>query len=474
MPNLLFSSVNVGALLGGRYRLVRWVAAGGMGSVWLANDTVLDRPVAVKTLSLALASDPRAVERLRREARAAAVLTHPNVARVYDFRNGGSPPGRSPAATPDAPFIVMEFVRGETLAAVIARRGRLDVQVAVAIATQVADALDAAHRSGIVHRDVKPGNVMIGDDGVVKVMDFGIAAVAQEARLTTTGTQVGTAEYLAPERAAGGQATAASDVYSLGVVLYEMLSGTPPFVAETGAAVALAHLRNRPRPLRDVVPGVPDRVAAACELALAKDPAERPSSAHGLAVLLTGEGPTLEVQAARASRGEGGGARTEPLQRSGSTAELAPPPTEPLRPTVVPGPTRLPTSVPPRTGSRASGRHGRRWVLVFAFLVLPALLLLGWALSSNDGRATEIRVPSLVGLSVDQASAALTQSHLSLGEVIPVNGPPGFVVSTSPPSGQTVEANSAVDLFVGSTSAPSPSPSAKHGNKGRHKGTGGD
>ena len=135
MPNLLFSSVNVGELLGGRYRLVRWVAAGGMGSVWLANDTVLDRPVAAKTLSEALASDPRAVERLRREARAAAVLTHPNVARVYDFQDGGWPPEGTPAPPSQPPFMVMEFVRGETLAALIARRGRLDAHEAVAIAT---------------------------------------------------------------------------------------------------------------------------------------------------------------------------------------------------------------------------------------------------------------------------------------------------------------------------------------------------
>jgi len=323
---------------------------------------------------------------------------------------------------------------------------------------------------------VKPRNVMSGDGGVVKVMDFGIAAVAQEARLTATGTQVGTAEYLAPERAAGGKATPASDVYSLGVVLYEMLSGAPPFVAETGAAVALAHLQSRPRPLREVVPGVPRRVAAACERALAKDPAERPSSAHELAVLLAGEGSTFEVQAPRASRGDGGGARTEPLQRSDSTAELTPPPTLPIGAAAGPGPTHPPTRVLPETGSRASGRHGRGRLLVPALIVLLVLLLLGWALSSNDGGAGEIRVPTLVGLSVDQASAVLTQNHLSLGQVIGVNGPVDLVVSTNPPSGQAVAAGTAVDLFVGQAPAlsPSPSPSAKHANKGRHKGNGSD
>jgi eukaryotic-like serine/threonine-protein kinase len=258
----------------GRYRLVRRIASGGMGEVWEADDTVLGRRVALKVLVEELAADDRATRRFVREARATARLTHPNVARVYDFgRDGG------------APFLVMELLEGETLAGRLAG-GPLPPAEAARTAAAVADALDAAHQRGIVHRDVKPANVMLAPGGEVKVMDFGIAAAADETHSTTGSGLYATVAYVSPERVAGEPATPASDVYSLGAVLYELLCGRPPFSGGTPALVARAHLHDRPVPVRQLAPWVPARLAEAAEAALAKDPAARPSSAAAFAARL--------------------------------------------------------------------------------------------------------------------------------------------------------------------------------------------
>src|SRR5919204_4931374 len=253
----------------GRYRPVRRIASGGMGEIWEADDTLLGRRVAVKVLAPELAGDRAAVRRFRREARATAKLAHPNVTRVFDFVDG------------PVPFLVLELLEGRTLADRL-RAGALPPVEAALIAAEVADSLDAAHRAGVVHRDVKPGNIMLTPDGGVKVMDFGIAAAYEEH--STTGQQLlATASYVAPERVAGARASPAADVYSLGVVLYELLTGRPPFVADTAEQIIRAQLEAAPRPVRALAPWVPPGIAAACEAALAKDPAERPASAGALA-----------------------------------------------------------------------------------------------------------------------------------------------------------------------------------------------
>jgi eukaryotic-like serine/threonine-protein kinase len=259
---------------GGRYRLVRRIATGGMGEVWQADDTVLGRRVALKMLVEELAADDRATRRFVREARATARLAHPNVARVYDFGRGGGPP-----------FLVMELLEGETLAARLAS-GPLPPAEAARVAAAVADALEAAHERGIVHRDVKPSNVVLTPGGEVKVLDFGIAAAADETHSTTGSGLYATVAYVSPERVAGEPATPASDVYSLGAVLYELLCGRPPFPGSSPALVARAHLHDQPVPVRQLAPWVPARLAEACEAAMAKDPARRPSSAASLAIRL--------------------------------------------------------------------------------------------------------------------------------------------------------------------------------------------
>jgi len=257
----------------GRYRAVRRIDAGGMGEIWEADDTLLGRRVAIKVLAEELAGDRVAVRRFRREARATAKLDHPNVIRVFDFVDG------------EAPFLVLELLEGQTLADRLRRDGALPPAEAARIAAAVADGLDVAHRAGIIHRDVKPSNIMLTAGGGVKVMDFGIAA-AWEAHSTTGQQLLATASYAAPERITGGRATPAGDLYSLGVVLYEMLTGRPPFLADNAEQLLRAHLEAAPRPVRALVFWVPPGIAAACEAALAKDPAGRPASAAALAAQL--------------------------------------------------------------------------------------------------------------------------------------------------------------------------------------------
>ena len=234
-----------GRRLGGRYRMEALLATGGMGEVWVARDLLLDRAVAVKVLGGALAGDGRAAERLRREARAAARLEHPSIARVLDL---GEQDGR--------PYLVMELLEGESLAARIDRAGAMAPPEAARVVAAVADALEAAHRAGVVHRDVKPGNVFLTSDGEVKVLDFGIASAAGEAALTT-GELLGTPAYLAPERVLGHPATPAADVYALGVVLYELLAGHRPFDDGSDIEVAMAHVHAHPAPLAVVAPSAP-------------------------------------------------------------------------------------------------------------------------------------------------------------------------------------------------------------------------
>jgi eukaryotic-like serine/threonine-protein kinase len=266
--------------LGGRYRMEALLASGGMGEVWAARDLLLDRAVAVKVLGPAFAGDGRAGERLRREARAAGRLDHPGIARMLDLGEDG---GR--------PYLVMELLEGESLAERIGRDGPMAPAGAARVVAGVADALEAAHRAGVVHRDVKPGNVFLCADGSVKVLDFGIASAAGEAALTT-GDLIGTAAYLAPERALGHRATPAADVYALGVVLYELLAGRRPFEAGSDIELAMAHVHARPTPLARAAPGTPSFLVAACELAMSRDPSSRPESAAAFAGLLGAPAPT--------------------------------------------------------------------------------------------------------------------------------------------------------------------------------------
>jgi eukaryotic-like serine/threonine-protein kinase len=452
-------------LLGDRYRLVRMIGSGGMGTVWEAGDETLGRPVAVKVLSESLAAGERAVRRFEREAQAAARLSGPYIAAVYDF-------GRSEGR----PYIVMELVRGETLADRLAREGPLPPQEASRIARQVAEALEEAHRAGIVHRDVKPGNVMLTPAGDVKVMDFGIAAAAWAERVTTSGLVLGTPSYLAPEQAKSEKTTPASDVYALGAMLYELVAGRPPFVAESPVALALAHIREAPRPLDQVAEGVPPNIASASMAALAKDPAGRPPSAAAFASML--REPTLPTPSIAAPPGTTQVAPVAPGPEE--TTPLAPVAGGPEETTqvapVAPGPEETVPLSPVR-------HHGdRRRIIIPAVLIAAAILLIVAILmieardrsilqqARREARvADRVTVPELSGKTISDAQDALEEAGLGVGDIRPRPGEAGIVIRSDPPAGDRVRRDTSVTLIVGASTRQTDNPK-KHHDNGKHKG----
>ncbi|MEU4829875.1 serine/threonine-protein kinase [Streptosporangium sp. NPDC023615] len=281
------------ALLGGRYRPLGRIASGGMGEVWRAEDELLGREVAVKLLRAHVAEDPEFRRRFRSEARIAAGLSDPGVAQVFDY---GEAEGVA--------YLVMELVPGQSLAGILKRDGRLTPEITLDVVHQTARALHAAHSGGIIHRDIKPGNILVTETGVIKITDFGIARVLEAAPVTQTGMLLGTVQYVSPEQVSGDPLTPATDIYSLGVVAYECLAGRAPFVAETQVAVALMHIGEPPPPLPDDVPTMVRDLVMAC---LSKDPARRPAGARELS-----ERADVLLDALTASGATGLGTLTDP------------------------------------------------------------------------------------------------------------------------------------------------------------------
>ena len=366
----------IGATLSGRYTLTERIAAGGMGEVWAAIDTVLGRAVAVKLLHPALSQESSFAERFRAEARHTASLHHPNIATVFDY---GEDDGTA--------YLVMELVVGQPLSQIIADRAPLSAQETAAILVQAASALEAAHQGGVVHRDIKPANILITPDGTAKLTDFGIARAIDAAPLTQTGQVLGTAQYLSPEQALGRSATASSDIYSLGVVGYEMLTGKRPFDSGTAVATALAHVNQAPPPLPATIPsGVRDVIGAA----LAKDPADRPASAAAMAAALGMPGAALGPDAGPATA-----TVTAKTPTPATPTPTTPTPTTPVgvvgpaSTQVMPALTRaMPTQTPltqPPGRSRWRPRRRPAWLLTAILAAVALGVLAVFALSGGDG-----------------------------------------------------------------------------------------
>jgi hypothetical protein len=438
----------IGRLISGRYRLFAPLGEGGMATLWRAVDEQLDREVAVKLLRPQFGADPGFAARFKQEARSAGQLSHPNIVSVYDY---GTDPDNG------AQYIVMQLVEGHDLAAVLRERGTLSVDDGVRIAIGVAGALEAAHRKGIVHRDVKPGNILITDDGDVKVTDFGIARAVAEASMTVTGTTLGSVHYFSPEQARGDEVTGASDVYALGIVLYEMLTGRRPFEGESAAAVALKRLNeDAPAPSaigRPVAPGLEAIVMRALE----RDPHDRFPDAGAFA------------EALRLWRRDPGAAPVGAGPAAGAVAAATPATGEPtvyVPPRVTRPADRVPVAPPPRRGDVYRDRHdeGQPWwmwlLAVLAVVLLGAIGFLGALIFGGLGPGASptpavgrVELPNWVGDPITQVRADADELGLVLDDDERENSEEfdeNEVISQDPPAGELVDEGSTVRVVVSS------------------------
>jgi beta-lactam-binding protein with PASTA domain len=352
-----------------RYRIVEPLGNGGMAEVYLAHDDILDRDVALKVMSGRYAGDEEFVERFKREAQSAAALSHPNIVSIFD--RGASEDGTY--------YIAMEYLPGGTLKDHITKRGALPPRTAAAVALQIAEALCAAHERGVIHRDIKPHNILITESGDVKVTDFGIARAASSSTMTRTGSILGTAHYISPEQAMGEPVGPASDLYSLGVVLYEMLTGELPFDAETPLGIAMKHVSGHLRPPKEVNPQVPEGINAITVRLLAKDPLDR----------YTSDAELIEDLERFLAGLEPSDTTTEMLTKimpTVATARVGPPP-------------------PPTKVSRREKKRRGGLPLILAILALLLLTPLAWAGYGflQEEQVPQIKVPNLVGMKLEDA-----------------------------------------------------------------------
>jgi eukaryotic-like serine/threonine-protein kinase len=496
-----------GRVIAQRYRLIAPVGEGGMATVWRALDEQLEREVAVKILRPQFGADPGFATRFRNEARAAGALSHPNVVQVYDFGTDDESGDQ---------YIVMQLVDGKDLATVLKERGPLEIDEAVAIGAAVADALDAAHRHGLIHRDIKPGNILVTSSGRALVTDFGISRAIADAAMTVTGTTIGSVHYFSPEQASGEEVGPPSDIYALGIVIYQMLSGRRPFEGDSAAGVALKRLNEPPPPLSTGIRPIPTALEAVVMKALARDPAQRYPDAAAFAQALRNWQSDEETASMVAPAAVAAAAVVPPPLTAEPVPETAPPP-----PYIPPGP-------PPK-------KRQPWWIWVLALLaviLLGAMGFLGAELLGGDNAepspsgetfalpnwegdtitqvrldaedrgllldeqpdfsedvpedsvirtdpeaGTQVRegdritvfvstgeetveVPTLVGQTRNEANITLTQADLRLGAVDDEfsDRPEGTVIRSNPAAGTTVDTGSQVDIVLSRGPEPTPTP----------------
>jgi eukaryotic-like serine/threonine-protein kinase len=416
-------------MLGGRYELDGIVGRGGMAEVFRARDIRLDRIVGVKTLRDDLARDQTFQARFRREAQSAASLNHPSIVAVYDT-------GEDMVGPTNVPYIVMEFVDGRTLRDLLRDDRRLLPERAAEITDGVLRALDYSHRNGIVHRDIKPGNVMLTRTGEVKVMDFGIARAVSDAQATMTQTAqvIGTAQYLSPEQARGERVDARSDLYSAGCLMYELLTGRPPFTGDSPVAIAYQHVRENPIPPTRVDPELPSWADSIVLKAMAKDPADRYQSAGEMRNDIQRALSGVPVAAPMHSEVYSG------TRRMGSATQAA------GRTSAIPA-----YSYGPPDGPEDEPRRRRIWPWITALVVL-LVIAAGFVLFRVlSGTGSPYSVPNVVGQTQQAAAKSIVNHHLLVGTVTKVNSnsvPAGNVISTSPTAGTRVAKLAPVKLVV--------------------------
>ena len=430
----------INTLFDGRYRILRKLGSGGMANVYLAEDEDLGRRVAIKILSERYANDESFNERFRREAKSAASLSHPNIVSIYDR---GEADG--------VPYIAMEVIEGRSLKELILTRGPLPLATAIDYTHQILDALRFAHRNGIIHRDIKPHNILLGAENRAKVTDFGIAR-AGASQMTEVGSIMGTAQYLSPEQARGAPVTAASDLYSVGIVLYEMLTGQVPFSGDSAIEIAMKHLNETPRPPSSLRPELTPELDQVVLRALAKNPEDRYQASEEFSADLD------RVEAGIPIAPETSAAATAILTGGFETsATQVIPPTETARqlpPTQPASPRRPPPTYPPRYRYDEPPRKRNRflpWLLVI--LLLAGAAVAGWYVYTqiqDELRSTQVPVPNVIGLerklAVKKIEEQGFQANVQTG--VGTAEDRGTVIEQNPDGGTRIEEGSTVRLLV--------------------------
>jgi eukaryotic-like serine/threonine-protein kinase len=407
-------------IIDGRYRVISRLGSGGMADVYLAQDQLLGREVAVKVLHHHFAEDQEFVERFRREASSAAALSHPNIVGIFDRGEWNG-----------TYYIAMEYVAGRSLKAIVREQGPLEPLAAIDIVIQILRAARFAHRRGVIHRDLKPHNVILDEEGRARVTDFGIAR-AGASDMTLTGSIMGTAQYLSPEQAQGYAVSDSSDLYSIGVILYELLTGVVPFEGETAVAIAFKQVSAVPRPPSELNPALPPSLDAVVLRALAKDPAERYASADELIAALQGEREGLPAYSPAAAATAYDGHHTSEYAPAAGALLMAPG-----------------AQMSEDYGQPPAEGEGRRRALLWglAALLLAGLVVLAVVLAHSKHTVT---VPNVTGQSEQAAGAALRRRGLepapSLHSSTTVQT--GLVISQSPAAGRRVERGSRVSIVV--------------------------
>jgi eukaryotic-like serine/threonine-protein kinase len=445
-------------VLNDRYEIHKRIGRGGMADVFLARDLLLDRLVAIKVLFPEFATDPNFVERFRREAQAAANLTHPNIVAVYDW-----------GKYTNTYFMAMEYVQGRTLADILRANGHINSVQAAEIANEVAAALGSAHASGVVHRDIKPANILIGAGGQVKVADFGIARAmnaAVEHNLTQVGSVMGTATYFSPEQAQGGQPDPRSDLYSLGIVLYEMVAGKPPFTGENPVSIAYKQVHDLPQPLNQIVADVPRPFEAIVAKLLAKDPNRRYTNADALRDDLRRYRSGEQVMALASVAGSP--QSLPPRTNDTGSASNA---TQTMTRTTS-NPAQDSTQVMGRTTTMPVLPKRRRpvnWYGIASFVALIVLAVgavaLFTALRKPDkpASATTVGVPQLIGTQLEDAQKTLTAAGLTFEAIAEptVGQAENVVVRTDPVFGADIAKAGTVKLYFNPPISAVPVPEVK-------------
>nr|BFD92024.1 hypothetical protein KitaXyl93_33840 [Kitasatospora sp. Xyl93] len=435
----------IGRALNGRYELVGMLGVGGMATVWRGVDRVLGRQVAVKVLNGGLADDPRFAERFSREAQHAAMLVHPRIVMVFD---SGVDQG--------TPFIVMELVSGRSLAALLAEQRTLPVERAVGIAAAVCEALSVAHAAGLVHRDIKPGNIMITDDGGVKVVDFGIARAGSSSNLTQTASVLGTAAYLSPEQATASALDGRTDLYAVGCVLTEMLTGATPFTADTPVAIAFKHVSEQPLPPSVHRPGLPPALDAAVLRLLAKNPADRPADAAAARAELLGTVPGLMVgdpTAELLASAAGAATRLLPpvphaaVPNQQHTTVLPPQPPAAATSVMAPVPVAAPAPGPASASAPAPARSRRKPLVLGALGVVGLAGVAALALTAFDEPAGQAATAKPAAATAPASTAATAPTPTATASSAVTSAAP-TTPSAAPASTQPVPRNQPAALQI--------------------------